>query len=103
MCFVPVREVEWFQVSEGTSKKDLEKPLGCPEVGDRVGSRFRTLSFEECTEEARVTLGSEVQDWQGSRVCSNLPGTGGLGLESGLLARHPGMGQVAVSEAHGFS
>lgn len=100
---MPVREVEWFRVSEGTSKKDLEKPPRCPEVGNRVGSWFRTLSFEECTEEARVTLGSEAQDWQGSRVCSNLPGAGGPGLGAGLLAKHPGVGLVAVSEAHGFS
>lgn len=58
------------------SKKDLEKPPRCPEAGNRVGSWFRTLSFEECTEEARGDLGSEAQDWQGSRVCSTCQGLG---------------------------
>lgn len=61
---------------------------------------LRTLSFEECTEEARVTLGSEAQRWQGGSVCSNLPGAGGLGLGAGLPAKHPGMGRAAVLGAH---
>lgn len=53
---------------------------------------LRTLSFEECAEEARVTLGSEAQGRQRGRVCSNLPGAGGLGLGAGLLAKHLGWG-----------
>ena len=37
------------------------------------GLATKKETFEECTEEARVTLGSEAQDWQGSMTFISKP------------------------------